>query len=106
MPIRNCVDTYKKALPPDLNVTDITTSSNIDELISQTLCSIIDLETTFKPAEEKKMNIAVTSKFGIDGLRNHQIRQQSTSNIVNDDDDSDDKQGKNYVGAFWCSFEF
>ena len=52
------------------------------------------------------MNIAVTSKFGIDGSRNHQIRQQSTSNIVNYDDDSDDKQGKNCVGAFWCSLEF
>jgi hypothetical protein len=43
------------------------------------------------------MNIAVTSKFGIDGSRNHQI-------IDNDDDDSDDKQGKNYVGAFWCHY--
>ena len=92
LPVRNSVDEYKKQLLPAIHSTPIKASCDIEELITQTVTSLMEIE---KAAVAHGQHVKLIAKFGLDGSGHHRIRHQNQ-------EVQSDPVMTNYIGAFWC----
>ena len=118
LPVRNDVDVTKKTLLPlSIASADLKTSCDIEDVISQTVRSLLEVHDI---QEEKDLH--VIAKFGLDGSGSHRrIRHQNatdqdrtdqdrtdqdgdndTSSDSETDDDDEEKKTSSYLGGFWC----
>ena len=105
LPVRNEVDTEKKTLLP-LSITsaEVKTSCDIEEVISQTVLSLLEVNDIAQETDLK-----VIAKFGLDGSGSHRICHQNAAAPDVDDssedsetDDDEEKKTSSYLGGFWC----
>jgi hypothetical protein len=96
LPTRNDVDTFKRTLlPKELSSDDKQTSSPVNNVIKDTVESLLDISEFCA----ENHSIHVEGKFGLDGSGNHNYRHQ-----FSDPQDADLK-GTNYICSFWCPLE-
>ena len=101
LPVRNDVDRFKKTLlPASIVSTAVKTSCDVQELIAQTVGSLLEIEKVSPDSELK-----VIAKFGLDGSGSHKIRHQNAE--AEDDsgesiEEDEEKETTSYLGAFWC----
>ena len=101
LPVRNAVDQCKKTLlPKSIVSTPIKASCEVQELITQTVTSLLEIE---KAAVSDDADLKVVAKFGLDGSGQHKIRHQNQKDQEEDGESSDEETVlTSYIGAFWC----
>ena len=98
LPIRNCVDRFKKMLLPPIISEETKAYCDVTEMIKQTVASLLEINEV-SPA----VPIDVKAKFGLDGSGSHQVQHQKVAVAVSDTDA--EKNESSYIGSYWCPLE-
>lgn len=105
LPTRNLVDNYKKSLLPK-NITSSThkASCEINEVVKQTVESLLEITNTSVSSLSK---LTVFAKFGLHGSGSHKIRHQKDPDLDSESDilDDEEKSKVSYLGGFWCPLQ-